>query len=186
VARFSDWRPTGREVFYQRYDCEMTRFLLLLLLDTTALYAQLAPARPSFEDYPAKQIYQGAPALPILNKDQRSYRTRIREGAKSPVQFAGHYTLPNFGCGTECSAFFIVDSITGKVYDGFSVADLPGRWIEKQTGDPPFRIQFIASSCLLKINGCPNEHDCGYYDYVMVDGKGLKLVDKWLLPEKFQ
>ena len=83
-------------------------------------------------------------------------------------------------------AFYIVDSITGRVYDGFGIADLPDQWLEKQSGDPPLRIQFIASSRLLKINGCPNEHDCGYYDYVMVDGKGLKLVDKWLLPQAFQ
>jgi hypothetical protein len=102
------------------------------------------------------------------------------------VEFAGDYTLPRFGCGAGCSAFFIVDSITGKVYDGFGIADLPNKWLEKQSGDQPLRIQFIASSRLLKINGCPNEQDCGYYDYVMVDGKGLKLVDKWLLPQEFQ
>ena len=63
---------------------------------------------------------------------------------------------------------------------------MPNKWLEKQSGDQPLRIQFIASSRLLKINGCPNEQDCGYYDYVMVDGKGLKLVDKWLLPQEFQ
>jgi hypothetical protein len=174
------------DVFSQGYDCVMTRILLLLLLSSTAFYGQSTPTRPSFESYPAKRIYQGTPARPILGKDQRSFRTRIRDGAKSPVEFAGHYTLPRFGCGAGCSAFFIVDSVTGKVYDGFGVADLPGQWIEKQAGDPPLRIQFIASSRLLKINGCPNEHNCGYYDYVMVDGKGLKLVDKWLLPQEFQ
>ncbi len=41
-------------------------------------------------------------------------------------------------------------------------------------------------SRLLKINGCPNDTDCGYYDYVMVDGKELKMVRKWLLPKEFQ
>jgi hypothetical protein len=97
-----------------------------------------------------------------------------------------HYTVPQFGCGTECSAFYIVDSITGRVYGGFGIADLPGKWLEKQSSDQPLRIQFVPSSRLLKINGCPNEQDCGYYDYVMVDGKGLKLVQKWLLPKEFQ
>ena len=48
------------------------------------------------------------------------------------------------------------------------------------------RIQFVPSSRLFKVNGCPNESDCGYYDYVMEDGKGLKLVQKWLLPKEFQ
>jgi hypothetical protein len=164
----------------------MARVLLLVLFSAAAIYGQSTPPRPPFQNYPAKRIYKGTPARPILSKDQRTFRTRIRDGAKSPVEFAGHYTLPRFGCGTGCSAFFIVDSITGKVYDGFGVADLPGQWIEKQAGVPPLRIQFITSSRLLKINGCPNEHDCGYYDYVMVEGRGLKLVDKWLLPQEFQ
>jgi hypothetical protein len=164
----------------------MNQAALLFALIPIALLGQSIPSRPSFEDYAVERIFNGTPARPILNSDQRSFRTRIRDGAKAPVEFAGHYTLPRFGCGAGCSAFFIVDSITGKVYDGFGVADFPGQWIEKQAGDPPLRIQFIASSRLLKINGCPNEHDCGYYDYVMVDGKGLKLVDKWLLPQEFQ
>jgi hypothetical protein len=164
----------------------MNRAALLFALIPIALLGQSIPSRPGFEDYAVKRIFNGTPARPILTNDQRSFRTRIRDGAKSPVEFACHYTLPRFGCGAGCSAFFIVDSITGKVYDGFGIADLPGQWVEKQAGDPPLRIQFTPSSRLLKVNGCPNEHDCGYYDYVMIAGKGLKLVDKWLLPQEFQ
>lgn len=164
----------------------MIRIWLLLLLCSTVLSAQSIRARPSFNDYQVKQIYRGAPASPKLDDDQAMFRTVIRRGAKSEVQFAGHYTVPQFGCGAECSAFAIVDSITGKVYNGFTIAELPGQWLEKQSGDQPLRIQFVPSSRLLKINGCPNEQDCGYYDYVMIDGKGLKLIQKWLLPKEFQ
>ena len=161
--------------------------LLLLLLSSTGLCGQSVPVRPSFEKYPATQIYKGTPAEPKLDKDQRMFRTVIRKGARSPVQFAGHYTVAQCGCGTGCSQFYIVDSINGRVYDGgFGISDFPGSWLEKQSGDPPDRVQFTASSRLLKINGCPNEHDCGYYDYVMVDGEGLKLIKKWLLPQEFQ
>jgi hypothetical protein len=165
----------------------MIRVLLLLLVSSTVLLGQSMPARPSFERYPVERIFKGVPAQPKLDKDQRMFRTVIRNGSRSRVQFAGHYTVPQCGCGTGCSLYYIVDSITGRVYDGeFAVSDLPGTWLEKQSGDPPLRIQFIASSRLLKINGCPNEHDCGYYDYVMVEGKGLKLISKWLLPREFQ
>jgi hypothetical protein len=59
------------------------------------------------------------------------FRTMIRKGANSKVKFAGHYTVPLFGCGLGCASFYIADSISGKVYDGFSVADLPGTWIER-------------------------------------------------------
>ena len=86
-------------------------------------FAQRATDQPKFSDYPVGQIYQGKPAVPILSKSHRSYRIVIREGAKSRVQFAGHYTVPMFGCGAGCAGFYIVDSITGKVYDGFTVAD---------------------------------------------------------------
>lgn len=158
----------------------------LLLLCSTVVSAQSIPVRSSFENYSVKQIYKGTAVTPKLNEGQRMFRTVIRRGAESEVQFAGHYTVPQAGCGAGCSLFFIVDSITGKVYNGFSIEDLPGGWLEKQSGDQPLRIEFVPSSRLLKINGCPGERNCGYYDYVMVDGKGLKLVQKWLLPSGAQ
>ena len=137
--------------------------------------------RADFADYSVRHVYAGKPAKPILNKDQRFFRTRIREGAKSDVEFAGHYTIPRFGCGAGCSAFFIVDSISGKVYNGFSVSDLPYDYIEKNGLQDMLRIEFHPNSRLLKVNGCPSEQNCGFYDYLMVDGKGLRLLRKELL-----
>ena len=107
----------------------MARILLVFLLGSLMLSAQSIPSRPSFENYPSKQIYQGTPAPPKLDHDQEMFRTVIRRGAKPEVQFAGHYTVPPFGCGAGCSAFAIVDSITGEVYDGFTIADLPYKWL---------------------------------------------------------
>jgi hypothetical protein len=112
------------------------------------------------------------------------YRTAIREGAKSKVEFAGHYTVPRWGCGSGCSMFVIVDSITGKVYDGFSVADLPPAWTQKHEDQE--QMEFRANSRLLKVNGCINEQNCGFYGYEMIEGKGLKLVRKELLPKEVQ
>lgn len=158
----------------------------MLLLGSLLLSAQTIPSRPSFDSYATKEIYRGIPATPRLNYNQRTFRTVIRREAKSSVQFGGHYTVPQFGCGTECSGFYIVDSVSGRVYDGFGVIDLPRNWLDKQSGEELPRIQFVPNSRLLKINGCPNEHNCGYYDYVIEDGKGLKLIQKWLLPKAFQ
>jgi hypothetical protein len=164
----------------------MVRILLVLLLTSLTLSAQTVPARPAFSAYPVKRLYKGSPAPPKCEQQQESACRIIRDGAKSEVQFAGHYTVPQFGLGAGASAFFIVDSLTGKVYNGIGVEDLPYRWVERQSGDQPLRVQFLPTSRLLKINGCPNETDCGYYDYVMVEGRGLKLVQKWLLPKEFQ
>jgi hypothetical protein len=167
-------------------------FVLILIASFTgSSTAKADPAqsqkRPAFSDYPVSEVYQGPPAQPILNAEQRRFRTRIRSGAKSAVEFAGHYTVPRWGCGAGCTYFVIVDSISGRVYEGsFGVEELPGSWEEKHIDNLPSRMDFQPDSRLMKVNGCPNERDCGFYDYIMVEGEGLKLIRKRLLPKEFQ
>ncbi len=156
----------------------------LLVMSAAGPTQRPKSARADFKDYAVEKIFTGAPATPKLSKDQRSFRTMIREGAKSKVEFAGHYTVPRWGCGSGCSTFVIVDSITGAVYNGFNETDLPVAWIEKH-GEQE-RMEFHPNSRLIKINGCINEQNCGFYDYVMIEGKGIKLLRKELLPQEFQ
>jgi len=149
--------------------------------------SEVEKPRPKFSDYPVKNIYGGQRARPLITKEFREIRTVIRRGADSDVEFAGHYTVPRWGCGTDCNGFVIVDSITGRIYKGFGVAGLLSpKWSEEHGGEEPERMEFHPNSRVLKINGCPNEVNCGFYDYVMVDGKGLKLIRKELLPKEFQ
>ena len=162
----------------------MPKAICVLLIVGTSGWSEQPTVRPGFKDFAVKQIYTGAPAVPKLNSDQRTFRTMIREGAKSKVEFAGHYTVPRWGCGSGCSTFVIVDSITGAVYNAFNVADLPLAWMERH-GEQQ-RLKFRRNSRLIKINGCINEQNCGFYDYAMVEGKGLRLVRKELLPKEFQ
>jgi hypothetical protein len=159
---------------------------ILLFLCCGVLAASGGKNRPKFSDYPVEQIYKGRSANPLLSKDQRTFRTVIREGAKSDVEYAGHYTVPRFGCGASCNGFYVVDSKTGRVHDGFGVTELPGSWLESHHAQDIPRMEFHPNSRLLKINGCHNEKECGFYDYVMVDGVGLKLIYKELLPKQFQ
>jgi hypothetical protein len=144
------------------------------------------PERPTFSEYSVTDIYHGQPAPPIITQEFRSFRTRIRYGSNSEVEFAGHYTIPRWGCGTDCNAFVIADSISGKVYDGLGVDGLPVDWREQYAADKTPRMEFHPNSRLLKINACPNEENCGFYDYVMIDGKGLILIRMELLPAQFQ
>jgi hypothetical protein len=143
--------------------------------------------RPKFGDFAVTEIYRGKPAEPKITKDFSLFRTMIRHGAESQVQFAGHYTVPSWGCGMGCTGFAIVDSVSGRIYNGLGVADLPITWLNKENGGVQMeRLEFHPDSRLLKISGCPNEANCGFYDYVMTDGKGLTLVRKKLLPQEFQ
>lgn len=162
----------------------MQKAICVLLMVVAPCWAQQPKARPDFKAFAVEKIYTGAPAAPKLRRDQRTFRTMIREGAKSKVEFAGHYTVPRWGCGSGCSTFVIVDSISGAVYNGFNVADLPAAWIEKH-GEQE-QMEFRPDSRLIKINGCINEQNCGFYDYAMIEGKGLRLVRKELLPKEFQ
>jgi len=72
---------------------------------------------PKFQDYKVAKIYESKPATPVLRtRDDREYRTRIREGAAKGANFAGHYAVVILGCGTQCSSFLIVDVQNGRVF----------------------------------------------------------------------
>ena len=78
-----------------------------------------APQRPpTFAAYPAREIYAGPRATPKLRPrtDAWRFRTRIRQIARQKLNFAGHYCLGSWGCGSECLHFAIVDARTGSVY----------------------------------------------------------------------
>jgi hypothetical protein len=162
----------------------MQKTMCALMMIGASSWAQQPKVRPDFKAFAVENVFTGAPAVPKLSRSQQTFRTMIRQGAKSKVEFAGHYTVPRWGCGSGCSTFVIVDSITGAMYNGFNLADLPVAWIEKH-GEQE-QMGFRPESRLLKINGCVNEENCGFYDYTMIEGKGLKLLRKELLPQEFQ
>lgn len=76
-----------------------------------------AQTKPQFSDYPVKEIYKGAVASVRLDSAKaRMFRTRLREDSRTGPNFAGHYTVVIWGCGTGCAQMGIVDSKTGRVY----------------------------------------------------------------------
>jgi hypothetical protein len=71
---------------------------------------------PRFKDYPSA-IYNGPNAVPDVSSDLRSrrYRTQLRGWATEKPNFAGHYILATWGCGTGCTQIAIINARTGKV-----------------------------------------------------------------------
>lgn len=132
-----------------------------------------------FEGFPVAQAerFRGKPApVRLASREARRYRTAIREGAREGPNFAGHYTIVQWGCGAGCVQFAVVDAKTGAVFmPTFYVG--PRAPVEGQSGEPDEPLQFRIDSRLLIVSGAPNEKNEGVYRYVW-DGKRLRLLSK--------
>ena len=75
---------------------------------------------PKFETYAVPVTRAAhAPRLDLRGRRARLYRTQLRDaarlGAASGPNFAGHYRLATWGCGTGCLNWGLVDLKTGRV-----------------------------------------------------------------------
>ena len=110
---------------------ELLRFGSVILAAVVVVSAQGTSAPPRFDDYPTHQRFEGKPAAPKLDSpNARLYRTRIREGVEKGwgvydgtagperpgPNFAGHYIVIRWGCGSPCIQMAVVDADTGNVY----------------------------------------------------------------------
>lgn len=79
-------------------------------------WGQVGP--PAFAAYPVATRYRGPNVVPRLRPGTAAwwFRTRIREAAAQPPNFAGHYVLATWGCGAECVSYAIIDAKTGAVF----------------------------------------------------------------------
>jgi len=76
--------------------------------------------KPEFRNYPVANNYRGTPARVNfgISPGARSYRTRLREGASKGPNFAAHYTIVTWGCGSDCYDIAVIDARTGRVWFG--------------------------------------------------------------------
>jgi len=96
-----------------------------LRLVTSALFVYMSTdgaaqqRLPSFEAHQVDDSFQGPGTAPITTSSKlgKMYRTRLRDGAKKGPNFAGHFTLVAWGCGSSCQEWAIVDARTGQVFD---------------------------------------------------------------------
>jgi hypothetical protein len=104
---------------------------------------------PRFRDYPVGGIYRGRAVRVVLTPDNRLFRTRLRAAARQPPNFAGHYVVTTWGCGTGCRSGAVIDLKTGRVYP------LPHQLCCWPYGEPPYPepLEFRAGSRLLVLTG---------------------------------
>ncbi len=139
-------------------------------------------ATPEFKDYAAPAYKGRAAALRLTTPLARGYRTRLREGARRAVNFAGRYKLHTWSCGTGCLQTAFIDAGSGEVFfpeelNGFIVCFYdPG-----PVNDLEEALKFQKGSRLVVMSGYPysergrDEPKKGLYYYEW-DGRSLKLL----------
>ena len=160
--------------------------------------AQAKPSTPRFEDYPATEIFKGTPVTPILvTAEERLFRTRIREGVAKGMgvlhdgkerpgpNFAGHYIVVTWACGSPCGMMAIVDAATGKVYnppisEGFRLPSFPA--IVRD--EPDSFVPWVADAAfrqnsnlmIVKANPDPSKGRTNYAHYFLWENNRWKLL----------
>jgi hypothetical protein len=141
---------------------------------------------PSFSAYrvPVPQVAE-SPKLDLTSSPTaRRYRTLLREEVSKGPNFAGHYRVAIWGCGTSCAMFAVVNLTTGRVIipDGFHATSTVYFGIEdrkvfpdSQSGDEVFG--FRKDSRLLVILGDLDEDESreGAFFFIL-DAEHLHLV----------
>jgi hypothetical protein len=156
------------------------RFTLSALAFATAsMLAQPVQAQqgwaPAPTDYPAVQVPAGLTTEPVINSPAKAYfRTRLREGSSQGSNFGGHYALLQWGCGDGCTTFFIVDELTGRVYEpGYNLT------APRNGADETIGFEYRPDSRLLVMQGCHGNSatTCGKY-YMLWTGSKLETLNR--------
>jgi len=159
------------------------RAVALILLLSNPVWSQSATGGyPQPEEYPAMEIFHGKPVPPRITRPaDRLFRTMIRQGGAKGPNFAGHYTIAAWGCGSGCISIAVIDAKDGKLYSspfrtlgwGMPLLKYEGKFVPYEEGFTP--LAYRLDSRLLTVRGCPEDSDCASYFYEWT-GSTFKLI----------
>jgi hypothetical protein len=140
----------------------------------TARQQNLIVPFPNFGSYPAYDLYGGRPApIRARTRRDRQFRTRLREGAAAGPNFAGHYTVVFWGCGTGCAQLAVVDAKTGLVYwPPLDYVDIPTPDGEQYGALYQYGPGHRIDSRLLVLNCSHHDREQSYTSYFYVFDRG--------------
>jgi hypothetical protein len=129
---------------------------------------------PRFQDFAVPSIFKGKPTAVDFsrNPQARHYRTELRRQAAKGPDFAGHYKIAIWGCGSSCEEFAIIDSQNGRVY---FPSELPYvTWTGYEGTN--FGLQYRIDSRLLVLHGSPKEKPQIGTFYYLWQTNSLRLI----------
>jgi hypothetical protein len=112
-----------------------------------------AESNPRFEDFPVASSFHGKPASPVFPKG-RPFPPEIQEAARKGPNFAGHYTIAEWGCGSGCVSFAIMDAISGRVNYPTPFVGLTIPYRGAANGRQYDGLQYRLDSSLFIADGC--------------------------------
>jgi hypothetical protein len=161
----------------------MTRiFLALATLPTLtmALVGQpkLAGTLPSFKDFPTPvarpaRIAKAYVEPSLLPESRSAFNQRVGAAAKGGPDFAGHYTIVSWHCGSACVSMVVVDCNSLKVLtEPLETVSLPmpDREVDQ--------LQYKPDSALLIVDAFLDRQGASAYGkrYYVWNGRDLQLV----------
>ncbi len=144
---------------------------------------------PAFEAYPVGREVIANPKLNLAsNLIARKYRTVLRLAITEGPNFAGHYRLIHWGCGTSCAMFAVVNLKTGRVItpEGFSAVSGVNFYDDEflpDTESDGWGFRHKSVSKLLVVAGAllsENDSKEGAF-YFLLNGETLRLIHSTLV-----
>jgi hypothetical protein len=168
----------------------VTLILISLSSATTEGIAKSKKRVPKFSDYLVRQVWQGKSAkMRVTTASDPLLSARFQSASKEPPNFAGHYRVVLWGCGSECINGGMVDLKIGRVLSPPLVETLEAQknFNICQSAYAPSRIEFHKNSRLMIVH-CglnfvmhlnKNVPDAQYFVW---DGKQFRLLRRLHLP----
>ena len=160
------------------------------ILFAVASRAQTTTSRvPRFEDYAVDRSHDGVAASAKLSSavdawpdsDPR-FREALTDALKAGANFAGHFTIVQWSCGTGCGNSLVTDTETGVIYRQSPFYSLFVGYDE--TSSEYSGLSYKPNSRLLIAEGCFGERGPCARRYYVWGGKVFKLVRNLAFPRR--